>query len=96
VKLPPRINPYPILGLLTEMHENLRELQDQTSESQGIFAGIVTSIGSILEAAGEGTSKVIEALGKGINKVSSRRSRNPVKRCLSSSGDALADTIKAG
>jgi len=47
-------------------------LQDQTSESQGIFAGIITSIGSILEAAGEGSSKVMEALGKGIKSAAER------------------------
>lgn len=101
VKLPKRTEPYPVLGLMAEVHENVRELQEQierlseTQSSPSIFTGIAFAIGSLLESAGNGTSKVINALGTSI-KSAAEGVGTLSKDIISSSGVALADTIKAG
>jgi len=100
VKLPKRVEPYPLLGTMAEVHESLRELQDQVNRISGrkdasVFTGITAAIGSILEKAGEGTSKIVSALGSSIKSVTEGVG-SMSKDIISSSGDALAETITAG
>ena len=96
VELPKRNPPYPVLGLLSEVHEGLRELQSEmeNKNSPSVFAGIASGVGSILESAGKGTSEVIQALGASI-KSAAEGAGILSKDVISSSGDALADTIGA-
>lgn len=96
VELPKRNPPYPVLGLLSEVHEGLRELQSEIDKgnSPSVFAGIASGVGSILESAGKGTSEVIRALGVSI-KSASEGVGTLSKDIISSSGNALADTIGA-
>ena len=100
VDLPKRTEPYPLLGTLAEMHESFRQLQDQIEKlsdnnSPDVFAGIAAGVGTIIEKAGEGTSKIITALGSSIKSVA-QGVGGMSKDIISTSGDALAETITAG
>ena len=99
VELPKRVEPYPLFGMMAEVHENLRQLQNEIESvsaqgQQNVFADIASAVGSVLEAVGDRASKLVNALGTTI-KASAEGLGTLSKDVISSSGDALTDTIKS-
>ena len=64
------------------------------TSSPNIFGGITSAISALLEAADNGTSKVINSLGKGIN-ADAQCVGSMGKDLISSTGDTLAETKHA-